>query len=379
MLTRATKSHVCLRSISLERNNNKNLISKSCPNTAYRNAGKGYLACMLHDCHPQASRLVLVDKDSFSHIADRSLRHTELQRIRLDIADFDARGIPGIDPGDAWVAFGKHLCGAATDFTLRCCERHHHRSRSGGFLNDGVVSQQRAAHAVADKGRPHPHQNQKEQGEIPIDGRHTTALKGSCDPPLLGLALATCCHHRCEWHSYVGKEVLYDVGFSARECELMCWMSGWALCGHEAQTPCGEGVSENDVVDEDHQGGRESVDMDTQAERDAGGGGGCGGCGCGCVAPERTNCDGEQRRQDAFYKPWRTHYTYSRKDRMCIGRACKRILDYGREEWLRRCGFEVASLLYVHPEWSGENRLILARCQGGAARIGSKSEEHVRG
>lgn len=46
-----------------------------------------------------------------------------LQRVKADIKDFDPGGLPCLEGGGPWVAVGKHLCGAATDFTLRCVTR----------------------------------------------------------------------------------------------------------------------------------------------------------------------------------------------------------------------------------------------------------------
>lgn len=46
-----------------------------------------------------------------------------LQRVKADIKDFDPGGVPSLVGGGPWVAMGKHLCGAATDFTLRCIVR----------------------------------------------------------------------------------------------------------------------------------------------------------------------------------------------------------------------------------------------------------------
>ena len=51
----------------------------------------------------------------------RSMRGlAALHRAKVDIKDFDPRGLPILQQG-FWAAAGKHLCGAATDFTLRCC------------------------------------------------------------------------------------------------------------------------------------------------------------------------------------------------------------------------------------------------------------------
>lgn len=44
-----------------------------------------------------------------------------------------------------------------------------------------------------------------------------------------GLAVATCCHHRCSWQHYVGKPLFNQLGFSPDEFEVMSWMTGMKL------------------------------------------------------------------------------------------------------------------------------------------------------
>lgn len=46
--------------------------------------------------------------------------------------------------------------------------------------------------------------------------------------------MATCCHHRCEWQHYVGQDLFHRCGFSPQDFAIISWMTGWALCGHEA-------------------------------------------------------------------------------------------------------------------------------------------------
>lgn len=122
--------------------------------------------------------------------ADRSLRKDPsrvVTRVKCDIKDFEPGRLPvligeplvreeekeGEEKGKQgpaprpWLAVGKHLCGPATDFTLRCCIRHLEAPGSG---------------------------------------------KGSCG--CIGLAVATCCHHRCTWKQYVNKGFFREHGFT---------------------------------------------------------------------------------------------------------------------------------------------------------------------
>ena len=41
-----------------------------------------------------------------------------------------------------------------------------------------------------------------------------------------GLAVAPCCHHRCSWQHYVGRDLFTRLGLSALEFEIISWMTG---------------------------------------------------------------------------------------------------------------------------------------------------------
>lgn len=304
-------------------------------------AGAGYLSLMLAACC-DARTLVLVDSGTFRLKADRGLRHLGLHRLRLGIEDLWLPGLPlfvakgtgakrstaqlshsresptscgaavgattcspdqpcssskpcsscaansvdvcsssqpcrdsttgdGSQPcssGQPWAAFGKHLCGAATDFTLRCAQQNL---------------------------------------------QHSTGV-------LRGLAIATCCHHRCTWQHYVNQPFFERLGFSPEEFELISWMTGWALCGHEA--PPG-------------------ATTEPQAATSP-----CFPAADGCTdATEPDVTDGGG---------------ISRSQRIDIGQKCKALIDQGRLEWLQESGFQAESVLYVPSDVSGENRLLVA-------------------
>jgi hypothetical protein len=78
-------------------------------------------------------------------------------------------------PLTSTVGTAKHLCGAATDFGIRCLSR------------------------IADRSK-------------------------------ISLVFATCCHHRCDWHQLVGREFLKDTGIcsSPAEFKTLTSLAGWA-------------------------------------------------------------------------------------------------------------------------------------------------------
>ncbi|KAL9253917.1 tRNA:m(4)X modification enzyme TRM13-like protein [Drosera capensis] len=143
-------------------------------------AGRGYLTQMLADCYG-IKKVFLVERKSYKLKADRSLRQKEtlvLERLRIDIEDLDLSAVQSLKE-ISYLAIGKHLCGLATDLTLRCC------------LSEGVDR------AVRDH--------------------------------LCGLAVATCCHHLSQWKHYPNKAFMLDLGFSKEDFHAIIWFTSWAV------------------------------------------------------------------------------------------------------------------------------------------------------
>ncbi|KAH8311507.1 hypothetical protein KR044_006665 [Drosophila immigrans] len=144
-------------------------------------AGKGqlafYLATALDSQELLNSQVVLVDRLSLRHKKDNKLTNKQLvQRIRADISDLQMSQLPVLQRTQRNVALSKHLCGAATDLTLRC------------ILGDAACSTDY-------------------------------------------ILIALCCHHRCSWRSYVGKSWLQAAGITPREFVIITKMVSWAVCG----------------------------------------------------------------------------------------------------------------------------------------------------
>merc|ERR1712136_526633 len=89
----------------------------------------------------------------------------------------------------------KHLCGAATDLTLRCVIGCGASSSSQGL------------------------------GDV--------TLEDMIAPVIDGIVIALCCHHRVEYRSYVGHKYLESLGFEPAEFWLLRSLSSWATCGFE--------------------------------------------------------------------------------------------------------------------------------------------------
>ncbi|KAL4421463.1 hypothetical protein ABPG75_010754 [Micractinium tetrahymenae] len=330
-------------------------------------AGKGYLSEMLSACS-DARKLVVMDVRGFKHKADRGMRHLELQRLRCDIKDFDVAQVPGMRGGAApWVAFGKHLCGAATDFTLRSCARELQRQQGQQQLQGEQLQQQ------GKKQDEQLQQPQEQQQQQQVGGGAVAEAPGG---GVRGLAIATCCHHRCCWQHFVGQHEMEELGFSPQEFEVIAWMTGWALCAHEAPAGFGGDDMEQDERQEQeaHQGqGQEQQRESGQQEAAAHTGQKRGREEAGQPAPAPPAAPAGAAAAGPG-EPWRPQAALPRARKIAIGGRCKRLIDAARLRWLRRQGFAGAGLVqYVAPSVSGENRLLLAvaAARGGMISGGS--------
>ncbi|CAH0558843.1 unnamed protein product [Brassicogethes aeneus] len=129
------------------------------PNTCYIEfgAGRGQLTYWISKSteNLEGTCLLLVERASPKHKRDNKLAKTTevVQRIRADISDLVLDKLEVINKTTNVVGVTKHLCGEATDLAIRC-------------LTNVKENQN------------------KVQGAI----------------------MTFCCHHRCRWTSYVGKD-----------------------------------------------------------------------------------------------------------------------------------------------------------------------------
>lgn len=218
-------------------------------------AGKGQLSFWLAQAlvGKNDSKVVLIDRMSHRHKKDNKIEDRNIvHRIRADIADFKISGLDLLQDSKSMVAVSKHLCGAATDLTIRC------------ILQD--------------------------------ESNKTDAV-----------LIALCCHHRCEWKSFVGKEFFLENGLNRKKFGLITKMASWAICGTGFSRERRKLMDDNGIVEED------VVVNDV-------------------VVKEREE----------------------------VGLQCKRVLDYSRVEYLRKNGFDASLRSYVNRNVTLENVCILA-------------------
>jgi tRNA:m4X modification enzyme len=151
------------------------------PKTCFIEFGAGkaaltfWLANSIKDL--EKAKVLVIDRASHRHKKDNLIRDRDLvERIRADIADLDLKGLKVEQ--DCFVGISKHLCGAATDLTLRC-----------------IV--------------------QGNESEVKTRG----------------ILIATCCHHRCTFNTFVGKDWLKANEIDRKTFNLMIKIVSWCTCG----------------------------------------------------------------------------------------------------------------------------------------------------
>ncbi|XP_014908046.1 tRNA:m(4)X modification enzyme TRM13 homolog [Poecilia latipinna] len=207
------------------------------------------------------------------------------ERLRVDIQHLDLSKVPVLrEKALPLVGVGKHLCGAATDLALRC---------------------------LLDTAGARPDTQ-------PLPKRLRGPEPGSGTGPVLGLAVALCCHHRCEWRHYVGQQFFLQRGLGPTEFSAFCRMSSWATCGppaNHSRAASQSGAANQSGAAEDHE---------------------------------------EVERLAALSRFW------SAAEREHLGRLCKLLIDSGRRDFLRTRGFSSRLIGYIDAEVTLENVLLTA-------------------
>jgi tRNA:m4X modification enzyme len=154
-------------------------------------AGRGMLSLALAQALPD-NLYVLIDRaggrgkaDHIIRDAAKAQKEPRVKRAKIDIRHLNLAGMQELNDAPAVVGMSKHLCGVATDLSLR------------------------SLHTLP-------------RGATDTDGKLSSRLKG--------LAVALCCHHVCRWEDYVSPEFFITLGFSAPEFALLCAMTSWATC-----------------------------------------------------------------------------------------------------------------------------------------------------
>ncbi|UIZ27085.1 hypothetical protein KXD40_001514 [Peronospora effusa] len=166
-------------------------------------AGRGMLSLALAQMFPE-SLYVLIDRAHTRGKADRFIGgegkdeedakvNSTTLRAKIDIRHLNFAGMPEILDKPV-VCMSKHLCGVATDLSLRAIAQ--------------TIPETNSVKASA--------------------GKSKLACVSS---RFQGLAIALCCHHVCAWKDYVNPAFFQAHGFKAEEFKLLTSMTSWTTCG----------------------------------------------------------------------------------------------------------------------------------------------------
>ncbi|XP_076582983.1 tRNA:m(4)X modification enzyme TRM13 homolog [Chaetodon auriga] len=277
-------------------------------------AGRGKLSHWIHEAlktrgHLKTCsdlQLLLVERCSTRFKVDGKHQDAGVQfeRLQVDIQHLDLSKVPLIRQKKLpLVGVGKHLCGAATDLALRCLLETPRPKEEMEPARKRLKTSESAVPESTDD----------------LESAVSAALpeRGSGPGPVLGLALALCCHHRCEWRHYVGQQFFLQRGLGAAEFSAFCRMSSWATCGLRPT-------------------GQDRPPLDP------------------------TNRRGDDDEHEPAEDTDAVKGFLSAGERQQVGRLCKRLIDGGRLHFLKTKGLDSKLSAYISSQVTLENVLLTA-------------------
>jgi hypothetical protein len=316
-------------------------------------AGTGGLSRHIQQACNHETHHLMIDRMNFRTGAkvDRMMKlHAKLgyhiHRVEADIDQVTLDSLPYVmdDSKRARpiVAIGKHLCGGATDLTLRVLLGLH-QPTAPTTATWTVSSASSMASTIATP--PSPSTKSVSSSSSPT---------GAAVPPPsikrpLHVAIATCCHHLCTSDAFV-TPFTFNVGNNAEKSTidgkidewttadfaLLTRLSGWATLKLESDdTNDNDDDNEHKPIDDDNDSdSRVNSHNDTKSD----------------VPPSDTG--DKKSRMSTSSLP------LSRMEKFELGRAAKLLLDSARAFWLQQHGFTTSLVCYTNQ--SKENTLLLA-------------------
>ncbi|TKS75266.1 tRNA:m(4)X modification enzyme TRM13 -like protein [Collichthys lucidus] len=275
-------------------------------------AGRGKLSHWIHEALKTDDHLK-TDDDLQLLLVDGKHQDVGVQfeRLQVDIQHLDLSKVPLLTQKKLpLVGVGKHLCGAATDLALRCL-----------------------LETPRPKSETEPPRKRLKTSEAADPAALPETDPGlDCGPgPVLGLAVALCCHHRCEWRHYVGQQFFLQRGLGAKEFSAFCRMSSWATCGLR---PTNQDPPPPDPTNQDHLLIRPIRTLHL------------------LIRPIREKKSMKQQKSPTLF--------LSAAERERVGRLCKHLIDAGRLHFLKTKGFDSKLRRYVNAQVTLENVLLTA-------------------
>ncbi|XP_056211320.1 tRNA:m(4)X modification enzyme TRM13 homolog isoform X1 [Falco biarmicus] len=233
-------------------------------------------------------------------------RDSVFERLQVDIQHLCLNKVPILEKKKLpLVGIGKHLCGAATDLALRCLVESYTTCCDG------------------ESQEPAPKRSRTDKTEVASNNSADNESNKDDCKPVAGIVIALCCHHKCDWTHYVGREFFKSVGLGPVEFNYFQRMSSWATCGMRETTTKASTSDESED---------ESNNMEEH---------------------EQT-CSKTESSSDTLQG------ILTVEERKEIGHLCKLLIDHGRIEYLQQHGYKAALQYYTEPAVSLENVLLTA-------------------
>uniref|UniRef100_A0A3Q0RER2 tRNA:m(4)X modification enzyme TRM13 n=1 Tax=Amphilophus citrinellus TaxID=61819 RepID=A0A3Q0RER2_AMPCI len=275
-------------------------------------AGRGKLSHWIHEALKTCEdlkrnddlQLLLVERCSTRFKVDGKHQDVGVQfeRLQVDIQHLDLSKVPLLQEKKLpLVGVGKHLCGAATDLALRCL-----------LETPGLTEEDEPPHKCFRPSEP----SEPRPGDDP-ESAPASSRSDAGSGPVLGLAVALCCHHRCEWRHYTGKQFFLQRGLGAPEFSAFCRMSSWATCGLRP------------------------TNQD-------------------CPQQDSTNQRGDGEEHEPAEEDDAMNGFLSAAEREQVGHLCKQLIDSGRCHFLKMKGYSSKLTRYIGSDVTLENILLTA-------------------
>uniref|UniRef100_A0A8C3DK75 tRNA:m(4)X modification enzyme TRM13 n=1 Tax=Corvus moneduloides TaxID=1196302 RepID=A0A8C3DK75_CORMO len=251
-------------------------------------------------------------------------RDSIFERLQVDIQHLCLNKVPILEKKKLpVVGIGKHLCGAATDLALRCLVESYTTCCDGGDEE------------------PAPKRSRAAQTEVAPQRSAGNESTTEDHKPVAGIVIALCCHHKCDWTHYVGREFFKSVGLGPVEFHYFQRMSSWATCGMRETTSKASTSEDSEDQTDDTEEHEQTL--------------------------SRTE-SGSDTLQGIL----------SAEERKEIGCLCKRLIDHGRIEYLQQQGYKAALHYYTESAVSLENVLLTAVPTCAAKESSQEENLHLK-
>jgi hypothetical protein len=280
-------------------------------------AGKGCLSkevSMGNTKYPE-SVYACIEKTSYKHKAEKS-RHCRNYRARVDLSDIDLSLLLG---SPKLLEQCPKLKSVQDSFLATEC------------LKD-VITEPRSSCTCTVVGMgKHLCGSATDLALMALKNLNDAKEDASGNPVFIaGVCIAVCCHGKCSWECTAARPWLESQGIGGADFETMRRWSGYFT---DFKEPVG------DVDEQSHDAFRkDGADTDTGTDTDIG---------AGDITGDITGAS--------------TRDSDRKADRLQLGRMCKRVVDYGRVQFLRtELGLEARMCSYVDQCITPENVLLIA-------------------